>query len=86
MPMAPHVGFIIGHHNQVEGSCGDDAIATGTQVFLAGLIRLNGCDRYVEKSAHAITANVATTAKMTITMSQTDLSWGRNGLKPTSKR
>lgn len=86
MPVATQIGLVVGNHDEVERSRWDRQIAPGADVVLHRLIGLDGTDRYVEKSAHAITAMMATTVRTIITMSTTDLSCSRNGLNPTPKR
>lgn len=86
MPVSPKINVVIGHDNQVKRSLGNSQLAAWAQVFLGCLIRLDGTDRYAANIAHAMTAKVATIATTTIAMSKADLSWSRNGLKPTASR
>lgn len=74
VPMPSEVDGIIGDDDEVECAWWDSAFATGTDVVLDCLIGLDRVDGYVENSAHAITANVATTTKTTTTMSNADFS------------
>lgn len=53
----------------MEDAWWDGEIATGAQVLLGRLIRLDRRDCYVEKMAHAITAIVAAMASTNMTMS-----------------
>jgi hypothetical protein len=84
--MAAQVDGVVGNHDQVECPRRYREITPGAQVLLEGLVGLNRADGYVEKRAHAITASVAASAMTTITMSNADFSFSRNGLKPTLKR
>ena len=86
MPMAPHVDVVVGDDDEVKRAGRDGSLTAGAHVLLASLIGLNRRDGYVEKRAQAMTANVATTASTTMTMSRTDLSCSRNGLNPTPRR
>lgn len=48
MPVAPQVGSVVGHHDDVEGPRRDDRFASWAHVRLAGRIGLDGDDRYFE--------------------------------------
>lgn len=85
MPVPSHVRGLIGYHDEVKRARWDGPVAPGTQVFLGGLVGLNGRDRYVEKIAHAMTASMARIATTTMRMSTTVLSCCLNGLKPTAR-
>ena len=74
MPVPAKVGGIIRNHYEVKGLWWDRSLAARTDVVLPGLVGLDGCDGYVEKRAHAMTAAVATTARTTMTMSSTERS------------
>lgn len=91
MPMAPEIGFELGHDDEVERAGRDRQITSGADVGLAGRMGLDGCHdvrrahrRHPENRAHATTATVASTARTTIATSTTDLVPGRNGLNPIS--
>ena len=86
MPVASHVHGVVGDHHEMKGSGGNRALTAGAQVFLACLIRLDGADRYVENSAHAMSASATPTATTTMATSRTEWPWGRNGLNPMPKR
>lgn len=86
MPVPPHIGRIVRHHDEMKRAGLNGEVAPGAQVFLDSLIGLDGTDRYVEKTAHAMTPNIATTARTTMTMSNAVLSWSLNGLNPTPTR
>lgn len=82
---------MLGDHHEMERSRGDGQLAPGTEVWLAGGVWLHrGDDERVlhdgqpEKSAHATTATVASTATATIATSTALLVPGRNGLNPIS--
>jgi len=85
VPVASHVHGVVGNHNKMEGLRRDRPLAPRTRVFLACLIGLDGGDGYVENSAHAMRASAVPTANTTMTMSRTEMSWGRNGLNPMSE-
>ena len=86
MPMPSQIDGLIGYHHYVKGPGRDGQLATGAEVLLLCLVGLYRVDRYVEKSAHAITATVSRTAPTTIAMSNADFSFSRNGLNPTPRR
>ncbi len=86
MPMTTHVGRLVRNHDKMERARRDRQLASRAEVFLLCLVRLDQIDGYVEKIAHAITANVASTAMTTTAMSRADFSWVRKGLNPTPKR
>lgn len=86
MPVPPEIDGVVGYDHDVEGPGRDGQLTAGAQVLLLRLVGLNRIDRYVEKSAHAMTAMVRATAPMTIAMSSADFSFSRNGLNPTPKR
>lgn len=86
VPVTSQVGLLVRHDHQVIRTSRDNSFASRAQVLLERLIGLYRADGYVESRAHAMTAAVARIASTTITMSSTDRSWGRNGLKPTWKR
>ena len=74
MPMAAHVDSIVGDHDEMKGAWENRAFTSGTQVFLACLVGLDGADGYVENSAHATRASAVPTARITMAMSRTELS------------
>jgi hypothetical protein len=69
MPMPSQVWLVVGHDNQMKHAGRDDGIAPGTDVVLARRVGLHGGDGHPEKIAHARTANIATSATTTATMS-----------------
>ncbi len=86
MPVTTHVGRLVWNDHEMERARRDGRLASRAEVLLLRLVRLDRVDGYVEKIAHAITANVASTAMTTTAMSRADFSWARKGLNPTSKR
>lgn len=86
MPMTSQIGFVIRNHYEMKRSRWNGEIAARAQIFLDRLVRLDGTDGYVEKSAHAMTASIAAPATTTMTMSRVLFSWSRNGLNPTPAR
>ena len=86
MPVTPHFCRIVRHHHQMKRAGVNGEVAARAQVFLDCLIGLDGTDRYVEKTAHAMTPNIATTARTTMTMSNALFSWSLNGLNPIPAR
>lgn len=69
MPVPSQVGLVVRHDYQMKGAGRDDGVAAGTDVLLARRIGLHGGDGHPEKIAHARTANIATNATTTATMS-----------------
>ncbi len=86
MPVTTHVGGPVRNDHEMERPRWDRQLAPRAEVFLLGLVGLDRVDGYVEKMAHAMTANVDSTAITTMTMSRADFSCSRKGLNPTSKR
>ena len=86
MPVTTHVGLLVRNDYKMECARRDRQLAPRAEVFFLGLVGLDRVDGYVEKIAHAITANVESTAITTIAISRTDVSCSRKGLNPTSKR
>jgi hypothetical protein len=86
MPVTTQVGRFVRNDHKMECARRDSQLAARAEVFLLCLIGLDQIDGYVEKIAHAITANVASTAMTTTAMSRADFSWVRKGLNPTPKR
>ncbi len=86
MPVTTHVCRLVRDHNEMERAGRDGRLASRAEVLLLRLVGLDRIDGYVEKIAHAMTANVASTAMTTTAMSRADFSWARKGLNPTSKR
>ena len=86
MPVTTHVGRLVWNDDQMERARRDRRLASRAEVLLPRLVGLDRIDGYVEKIAHAMTANVASTAITTTAMSSADSSWARKGLNPTSKR
>ncbi len=86
MPVTTQVGCLVRDHNEMERARRDSHFASRAEVLFLCLVGLDRIDGYVEKIAHAMTANVASTAMTTTAMSRTDFSWARKGLNPTSKR
>ncbi len=86
MPVTAQVGRLVRDHNEMERARWDRRLASRAEVLLLRLVGLDRIDGYVEKIAHAMTANVASTAMTTTAMSRADFSWARKGLNPTSKR
>jgi hypothetical protein len=80
--MTSQVRLVVGHDDQMESAGRDDRLAAGADVLLARRVRLHRGDGYPEKIAHARTANIATNAITTATMSAVLFSWSRNGLNP----
>ena len=74
MPVTAHIGCAVGNDHKMEGARRDRQIAARAKVFLLRLVGLDGIDGYVEKIAHATTANVASTAITTMAMSRADFS------------
>lgn len=86
MPVTSQIGFIIRNNHEMKRSRWNREIAARAEILLDRLVRLNGTDGYVEKSAHAMTASIAAPATTTMTMSRGLFSWSRNGLNPTPTR
>lgn len=86
MPVTPPIGSVIGHHDQMECARWDRPVAPGAQIVLSRLIGLHGCDGYVEKIAHAMSASIAAMATTIMTTSSAVLLCSRKGLNPTLKR
>lgn len=85
VPVATHVHCFIGDNHEMESPLRNGPFTSRTKVFLACLVGLDGTDGYVESRAHAMSASAAPTANITMTISRTELSWGRNGLNPMSE-
>ena len=78
VPVPSQVGRVLRHHHHVVRPWGDEALATGADVGLAGGVRLDRRDHFgfgrafpahPPSSAHATTAAVASTARTTIATS-----------------
>jgi hypothetical protein len=69
MPVTAQVWLVVGHDNKMKGAGEDDGLAAWADVLLAGRVGLHRRDGHPEKIAHARTANIATNATTTATMS-----------------
>lgn len=69
VPVTTHVDSIVGNNDEVKRPCRDRVVAARADILLDCLIRLHWYDRHPEKMAHAITANVTSTAITTMAMS-----------------
>ncbi len=83
VPMSAQVGFVLGHHHQVECSRRDRGLTTGADIRFAGSVGLHRHDDQREKMAHAIAAAIAIRARTIVTTSALDFGCGRKGLNPT---
>ena len=81
VPVAPQIGGLVRHHDEMEGPGWDRCVAAGTYVVLAGGVGLDRGDRY-PRIAHASSARMITMVPMTRATSRGDLRAGRNGLNP----
>ncbi len=86
MPVTTHIGRLVWNDDQMKCARRNRRLASRAEVLLLRLVGLDRIHGYVEKIAHAMTANVANTAMTTTAMSRADFSWARKGLNPTSKR
>lgn len=88
MPVAPQIGMMLGHHDDVSVAHLDEAVAPGAQIALARRVRLDGDDDLVveaaqpEKAAHTTRAAATARVTTTSTMSAAERRRTRNGLKP----
>jgi hypothetical protein len=80
--MAAQVRGIFWYHDEMSDPDVDEMGATGTQILLAGGIRLHHRDDLYPQRAHARTPTMTTRAATTTTMSNRSRSCDRNGLKP----
>lgn len=83
VPMATEIRSLVGNHDQVEGALGNAPFTARADVLLRRLVGLDGTDRYVEKTAHAINATITASATTTMTTSRVVFLCSRKGLKPT---
>lgn len=86
MPVASQVGVQLGHDDEVSFAHFDRTVTAGTDVLLAGGIRLDRCDGlYPERAAHSTRATVSRIAPATKAKSTTVFRCWRKGLKPMSE-
>ena len=74
MPVPSQVGVVVGHDDNVKRAGRDDGLTARADVLLARRVGLHRGDGHPEKIAHARTANIATNATTTATMSAVLLS------------
>ena len=92
VPVSAEVRRVLGNDDHVTRAFRDSGLASGTDVVLAGLVRLHGRDEHrleggighgcYPRNAQRTTAIVSTPKPTTSTMSVIDRDWGRKGLKP----
>lgn len=85
--MAPQVGLVLWHDDEMANAGFDDSLASWAQIPLLGRVRLHRCDRLVHPNiAQMITAAIRRRAPSTMATSASDRSLGapRNGLNPMS--
>jgi hypothetical protein len=94
MPVASHVGRVLGHNDEVADAGHDAAAASRAQIPFASLVGLDRvdhewtirCRHGPPNIAQMTTATVMTMNTATMTTSVVVFSCCRNGLKPTKTR